>query len=301
MTVMKEPSAAGRPPRRRHDRGAERRLLLATLLLSAAIHGVAFVTLSFRIPTEPRSPSVPISRVVHVVPAMQAYDIVEVPGDAAPLEVQVVDRPPIRPLVAPRVLPGRADDAAAAPVPAAASVDPVSVRDRLRYQLATPQVWQPPSEDILIEPTPQEVVAQRIAAQLGEYNDSVAAEAAAHARAMDWTVKGEDGKRWGVSPGAIHLGSVTIPVGDTHFAVAAGRREEFAGRVRTWTEIQDQAVRGEARGTFKDRGKAIEGRMDRVRAARGAAPPKPPDGEKESGAGEPKNDGASAGRKSDGR
>jgi hypothetical protein len=162
-------------------------------------------------------------------------------------------------------------------------------------------VWLPPSEDILIVRTPEEVVAQRIDALLGEYNDSVAAEAAAQARAMDWTVKGEDGKRWGVSPGAIHLGSVTIPVGDTHFAVAAGRREEFAGRVRTWNEIQDQAVREEARGTFKDRVKAIEERMDRERAARGAAPPKPPDGEKKSGAGETKNDGASAGRKSDGR
>jgi hypothetical protein len=169
-----------------------------------------------------------------------------------------------------------ADDVAAAPDP----VDPTSVRDRLRYRLNAPQVWRPPSAEIAVdEPSPQAIVAQRIASQLGEFNDSVAAEAAAAARALDWTTTDADGNRWGVSPGAIHLGGITIPIGNTAFAVAAGRREEFAGRVRSWNEIQDQAVREEARGEFKDRVKAIEARMNRERAARGAPPATPTRGD----------------------
>ena len=149
----------------------------------------------------------------------------------------------------------------------------MSVRDRLRYRMTTPQVWRPPTEEVAVEETPQELVQQRIASQLAEYNDSVAAENAAAARALDWTKTDADGNRWGVSPGAIHLGSITIPVGNTQFAVAPGRREEFAGRVRTWNEIQDQAVREEARSTFKDRVKAIEERKAKERAERNGVEP----------------------------
>ncbi|HSK21129.1 MAG TPA: hypothetical protein VK912_18380 [Longimicrobiales bacterium] len=260
----------------RRDRHNDGVVLGPAILVSALVHLIILFGLSFRTQVEPRVPSAPISRIIHVAPAMQAYDIVQVAGEVAPIEVQVMERAP------PRTEPVRPTPPGAVPVEteigrAPEREDPRSVRDRLRYHLTTPQLWRPPSEEIVAEPTPQEIVQRRIAAQLGEYNDSVAAEAAAAERAMDWTVKDADGGRWGVSPGAIHLGSITIPVGDSHFAVAPGRREEFAGRVRTWNELQDQAVREEAKGEFKDRVKAIEERMNRERAARvGTTPPPPP-------------------------
>jgi hypothetical protein len=263
--------ARGRPRihAARRDRRADRGVLVLALLLSALLHVLAFAVLSFRIPTEPRVSIAP-SRIVNVVPAMQVYDIVEVASDVPTIEVLIVEREMLRPQPV-RVTPpsgaeaAAADDVAAAPEP----VDSTSVRDRLRYRLNAPQVWRPPSAEIVVdEPSPKDIVAQRIASQLGEFNDSVAAEAAAAERALDWTTKDADGNRWGVSPGAIHLGGITIPIGNTAFAVAAGRREEFAGRVRTWNEIQDQAVREEAKGEFKDRVKAIEERMNRERAAR---------------------------------
>lgn len=262
----------------RRDRRNDSVFLGPAILVSALVHLVVLFGLSFRTQVEPRMPSAPVSRIVHVAPAMQAYDIIEVAGDAAPIEVQVIERTPIR---MPPVRPALPAAPAAAPVETAIGraperEDPRSVSDRLRYHLTTPQLWRPPSEEIIAEPTPQEIVQRRIAAQLGEYNDSVAAEAAAAERAMDWTVKDADGGRWGVSPGAIHLGSITIPIGDSHFAVAPGRREEFAGRVRTWNELQDQAVREEAKSEFKDRVKAIEERMNRERAARAGTPPPPP-------------------------
>lgn len=277
--------ATGRPgtPVVRRERRNTRGAFGPGLLISAFVHAVVLLGISFELQSDPPVPSAPVSRIIHVAPAMQAYDIVEVAHDVAPIEVQVLERAPLRPQPVRPVSPAAAPADAAAAAGAQAAVDPIdprSVRDRLRYHLNTPQVWRPPSEEVIIaEPTPQDIVQQRIAAQLGEFNDSVAAEAAAAERASDWTVKDENGGRWGVSPGAIHLGSITIPLGNSQFAVAPGRREEFAGRIRTWNELQDQAVREEARGEFKDRVKAIEERMSRERAARGtgtAAPPPPP-------------------------
>lgn len=295
---MHETTGPGTSPRTppgtpvvRRDRRNATSTLGPALLVSVLVHAAILLGISFE-QIDPHAPAAQPSRIIHIAPAMQAYDIVEVAHDVAPIEMQVQERAPLRPQ------PVRPVDPTTAPIagtvlagdrPAVVErVDPRSVRDRLRYHLNTPQVWRPPSEEIVdAEPTRQEIVERRIAAQLGEFNDSVAAEAAAAERANDWTVKDANGGRWGVSPGAIHLGSVTIPLGDSRFAVAPGRREEFAGRIRTWNELQDQAVREEAKGEFKDRVKAIEERMSRERAARGAgsAPPPPPDTTRVGGAG----------------
>src|SRR5206468_3506182 len=53
--------------------------------------------------------------------------------------------------------------------------------------------------------SPAEAVRARIAETLQEYNDSVSAEAEARRRGTDWTITTKDGKRWGISPGQLHL------------------------------------------------------------------------------------------------
>lgn len=274
---MHHPTEQAGSPAVRRDRRNTRGVYGLALLASVLVHMVILLGVSFRLSIEPRQPSAPASRIVHVTPAMQVYEIVEVAYDVAPIEVRVVDRAPLRPQPVRRTPPASVSEpttaGAHAPI---APVDPIPVRDRLRYRLNTPQVWQPPSEEIHIEPSPQERVELRIASRLGEFNDSVAAEAAAAERANDWTIKDENGGRWGVSPGAIHLGSITIPLGDSRFAAAPGRREEFEGRVRTWNELQDQAVREEAKGEFKDRVRAIEERMNKAREARRTGSSAPP-------------------------
>lgn len=267
--ATEQPRADTARRRRRDDHG----VLLAALLVSAIVHAFVFFGLSFDIELVPRVSSAPVIPIIRVAPAMQAFDLVEVAGDAAPIEVRILDRSELRPaparITAPRTPSRETGERVAVPEP----VDPMSVRDRLRYRMTTPQVWRPPTEEVAVEETPQDIVKQRIASELAVYNDSVAAENAAAARALDWTKTDANGNRWGVSPGAIHLGSITIPVGNTQFAVAPGRREEFAGRVRTWNEIQDQAVREEARSTFKDRVKAIEERKAKERAERNGVAP----------------------------
>jgi hypothetical protein len=251
--------------RERHAR-PHRGVLGAALAASVLLHAALFLLFRFSVDITPDVQPRSAQPLVEIVPAMQVYELVEVPGEAAPIAVQIERRTLERPAER-GTPPGEPRSRMAGEQTPGAVPDPMSVRDRLRYRMAAPEVWQPPSPERVAELTPQEIVEQRIARQLGEFNDSVAAEAAARERALDWTVKDGDGGRWGVSPGKIHLGGVTLPL-PLALTAAPGRREEFAGRVRTWSELQEQASRVEARDEFKDRVRAINERMDRERANR---------------------------------
>lgn len=121
--------------------------------------------------------------------------------------------------------------------------------------------------------TGAEAVRARISDRLAVWNDSIAAEAEAARRADDWTLKGKDGNRWGVSREGIHIGKVTIPASALAFKPPAGRREEIAGRLRDFAEIESQVYREESRSSFKERVQAIRERKDRERAERKKAAP----------------------------
>ena len=262
---MHEPMNSHLPEPVRRVRRDPRRVLAAGLAASLLVHALVFLAFRFRVDIVPEPVQKPIP-LVRVVPAIQVYDIREVPGVSTPIEVQILEQQAMDPLPVP-ALPEAAPEVAAEPQPS--TIDALSVGERLRYRMAAPDVWRAPSEEIeRPEMTDEERARARVAAQLGAFNDSVAAAAALAEKSMDWTVKDGEGGRWGVSPGAIHLGSITIPVGQTQFAVAAGRREEFEGRVRTWNEIQVQSSRVEANESFKDRVKAIEERKAKERAER---------------------------------
>ncbi|HEV2735557.1 MAG TPA: hypothetical protein VGV85_12005 [Longimicrobiaceae bacterium] len=108
------------------------------------------------------------------------------------------------------------------------------------------------------EQTPHEEYMGRLGATLGEYHDSVAAERARARDAADWTRTGEDGSRWGISPGRIHLGGVTIPLQNHPSAGHAfggnpQAREEAGRETRQRGEIDrqaaDRSLRERARAT----------------------------------------------------
>lgn len=172
-----------------------------------------------------------------------------------------------RGLVTPRVVPNFIPPVEQGTGAGAPAGPPASAAERLRQRVSDPRLWGAPPIASPLPRTPIDVVRERIAADLDAYNDSVAAEAGAAARAKDWTIKGEDGKRWGVSPNGIHLGGVTIPLPGTHgFVPPAGRRDEIEGRMRTDRELADQADRARIRDTFDERARAIRERKDRERA-----------------------------------
>jgi len=106
--------------------------------------------------------------------------------------------------------------------------------------------------------------AQRVAERLAPYIDSITTVNTAEQRARDWTITGSNGARWGVSPARIRMGSITIPLQfldtGTVMIPSAGRRDEYTNRLRTFSEIQEQAARSELRKTFEARVRAIRER-----------------------------------------
>ncbi|MGH7507594.1 MAG: hypothetical protein ACRELX_18220, partial [Longimicrobiales bacterium] len=116
-----------------------------------------------------------------------------------------------------------------------------------------------PSRPLRPELDPLNNVRARIYGQLEAYNDSIAAVAEAARSATDWTHRDANGDRWGVSPGKIHLGKITLPL-PFGFSVPPGRREEYNERMRTFNEIQMQAGRAEIEKTFEARVRAIRER-----------------------------------------
>jgi|GEM_PF-589186 len=159
---------------------------------------------------------------------------------------------PDRPIVPP----------AAEPTGTGGSGWPNSVFNRLSRP-ADPRVFGPPAD--APAPTGPEAARARLATRIREINDSIAIEQEAQRRATDWTVTGEDGKRWGISPGKLHLGDITLPL-PLNFSPPAGRRDEINQRVRDWAEIESQATRLDGKDSFGERVKEIRKRKERERA-----------------------------------
>ena len=131
-------------------------------------------------------------------------------------------------------------------------------------RITTPSAFPP------AEKTGAEAVRERISDRLTAYNDSVAAEEAA--RYTDWTVRGKDGTRWGVTTDTIYLGRIAIPTKRVAFQPPAGKRDEINARIRDFNEIERQAMLEESRSSFKERVESIRKRKDRERAEKKKKP-----------------------------
>ena len=124
---------------------------------------------------------------------------------------------------------------------------------------ATPRAFPP------AEKTGAEALRERLSNSLSAWNDSVAAEAEAERRSMDWTVKDKNGGRWGVTPDGIYLGKIKLPQ-VLAMKPSPGKRDEINARVRDFNEIEKQAYLEESRSTFKGRVQSIRERKDKERA-----------------------------------
>jgi hypothetical protein len=256
MRETTEPTSTEYAARRRAERRVDRRVLVPALLVSVLIHAFVF-RFSIEPPPEYFAPPPPF--LVNVEPAMRVHNITPVQTEAAPIDVQVMEREIRREALSPDA-PWVVPPPGSPPPP----TEGAAVRDRLRYRMGSAEVWRPhadPHGDVM---TPDEVVRARVAAELDAFNDSVAAEAAARARALDWTTTDSEGRRWGVSPGKIHLGGISLPL-PVEFRPPPGRREEATARVRSWTEIQAQAARVETEATINERARLIRERAERER------------------------------------
>ncbi|MDP2958620.1 MAG: hypothetical protein Q8N53_19500 [Longimicrobiales bacterium] len=136
--------------------------------------------------------------------------------------------------------------------------------ERLRPRLQDARLWAPLSRDIN-ELTTEQRLELELAGRIVDWQDSLAVAAEMERALTDWTTTDAQGKRWGVSPGKIHLGDVTLPL-PFMFGTPVGRRDEVNRRAWEWEEISRGAATGEVRDSWKDRAQAIRERRDRDRA-----------------------------------
>lgn len=236
-------------------REAYPRALRVGLVLSLAVHVVVVGLVGGWLAPERRDPPAPMGPMVVEPPTgMRVVTLPEIPSplDGEPDEAL---RPPAPDPSAQR--PAREVAVAADPAELRPA-DDLTAADRLAPRVVDPRLWRPM---ILIsrEPTLEEVEA-RIAAALELMSDSALAAVDAEIRARDWTVEDANGGKWGISPGKIHLGSVTLPI-PLAFPVDPGA----AADARDWYQLERALDRTRILESFEDRVRAIRERRDRER------------------------------------
>lgn len=136
--------------------------------------------------------------------------------------------------------------------------------ERLRPALQDSRLWAPLDRG-LNALTPEQRAELELSGRIAEWQDSLAAAEAAASALTDWTTTDSQGRKWGITPGAIHLGDVTIPL-PFAFGTPIGQRDEARRRAWEWEELNRGSASGLVRESWKDRAKAIRERRDRERA-----------------------------------
>jgi hypothetical protein len=138
------------------------------------------------------------------------------------------------------------------------------VAERLRPGQGDRRLYRPLPEQI-VGLSADQLAQLDLDLAIAEVMDSVEAAEAAGRRATDWTYTDAQGRRWGVSPGQLHLGGITIPL---PFGFSAPRTADATRRAMQDAEIAAQADRAGATAVLKDRAAEIRRRRDaeRVRA-----------------------------------
>ncbi len=112
--------------------------------------------------------------------------------------------------------------------------------------------------------TEAERMQLQLAGRLEEWTDSVAMAVAAEYALTDWTTTDDQGRRWGVSPGQLHLGGITLPL-PFYFGGNSLQRDQATRRAWEDQTILNGANTQDIRGSWSDRAEAIRRRRDRDR------------------------------------
>jgi hypothetical protein len=125
------------------------------------------------------------------------------------------------------------------------------------------RLWAPVDPE-RAQPSEEEMMRLRLLWELEAISDSAALAEELARRALDWTYTDAEGKRWGVSPGKLHLGDLTLPL-PFGFGPSPGNREKIQGRVWEWEEIQRGAGSAAVRQSWKEREEAMRRRREAER------------------------------------
>ena len=134
--------------------------------------------------------------------------------------------------------------------------------ERLRPGYNDRRLWSA-LPDAIVRLSGQQLAQLELDMAIAAIADSVSVLTEAGRRATDWTYTDDQGRRWGVSPGQIHLGGITIPV---PFGFSAPRSDDGARRAWQEADVAGQAGRATAAATLEGRAKEIRRRRDEERA-----------------------------------
>lgn len=245
----------------RHRGVAHGRALAVGMGASAALHIALIVLYSVAITQwSPRETIVAVEspsrgfddmRIVRVIeiepPDLTAEPPDEPPQPTAEIQLEVAD--------------------AGLPVPGGVDLDepPRGRRasDVLKVWSSDARLWREAMPE-LFELTDAERMQLELAGRLEEWTDSVAEVVAAELALTDWTTTDDQGRRWGISPGQLHLGDITLPL-PFYFSGNSWQREQASRRAWEDQDILNGANAQALRSSWRERAEAIRRRQDRNR------------------------------------
>ena len=264
-TESERPPGWGRPQPRHEE---HRRALVAGIGASAVLH-IALVLLYSVVIDQwgPRQTVLGVASAPRISSDMRVVQVVEIetpdPTAEAPdeptdpvseIEVEVADVGPPLPDIIDLSEPPRGRRAA----------------DVLRVRSSDARLWREAMPE-LFELTDAERMELQLAGRLEEWADSVFDAVAAEYALTDWTRTDDQGRRWGFSPGQIHLGDITLPM-PFYFSGNSMQREQLARRAWEDQDILSGANAQALRSSWRERAEAIRRRRDRDREETTAAP-----------------------------
>ena len=247
------------PRQSRARRRGERHGIVTGLVVSGLAHLLVIVLYPFF--TAPYPGGLPIPFPPPPAPEAGGIQVVQIVEVVTPEAVDPTDPVEIEPPDAPEATPEVPDFEEEQRVQFHRYLTAV---ERLRLGEGDPRLWRP-IDPSLAAPTPQHVLEVRLAVAIRDGNDSIAAAIEAARALTDWTHTDDEGKRWGVSPGKIHLGDITIPLpfGFGPPPDYNGDRSEMAFRI---ADIERAAGTAAVRQSWKERRESMKKRREELRA-----------------------------------
>lgn len=135
--------------------------------------------------------------------------------------------------------------------------------ERLQPGTNDGRLWSGFDDDITAL-TAEQRIENLMAAEIMDLIDAMEVAAAREEAALDWTYTDDEGNRWGVSPGKLHLGKITLPL-PFGFGVPPGASQDVMRRYMQDSEIRRAAGQLRIDETLKERARAIRARRDAER------------------------------------
>ena len=135
--------------------------------------------------------------------------------------------------------------------------------DVLRVRSSDTRLWREAIPEAF-ELTEAQRMQLELDGKIEEWADSVAIALAAEYALTDWTTTDDQGRRWGISEGQLHLGDITLPL-PFYFSGNSIQRAQAARRAWEDQDILNGTNNQAVRSSWRERAEAIRRRRDRSR------------------------------------